>query len=162
MNQTTVLSAIQAIQAILAPAVGISAVGLLLLSLNNRYSTIINRIRLLNDERRKFVKLMAEGKELSYPDNARYMSVVNQTGRLLARSRHVRNAILSLQAAAGLFVLTSVAIAVNLFVDAEAFRMLPLILFIVGMLSVLAGIVFAGLEVQKSFRIVLIELKAEE
>jgi hypothetical protein len=162
MPDTPVVSAIQAIQAILAPAVGISAVGLLLLGLNNRYSTIINRIRLLNDERRKFVRFIAEGKELSYHDNARYMSVAHQTDRLLIRSRYVRNAILSLQVAVALFVLTSVAIALDLFVDAVSIRLLPLALFIVGMLSVLVGIAFAALEVQKSFSIVLIELKAEE
>ena len=48
MPEPTV-TAIQAIQAILAPALGISAVGLLLLGLTNRYSNIVNRIRLLND-----------------------------------------------------------------------------------------------------------------
>jgi hypothetical protein len=42
-------TAIEAIQAILAPALGISAVGLLLLGLYNRYSNIINRIRSLNE-----------------------------------------------------------------------------------------------------------------
>jgi len=162
MHDTTVISAIQAIQAILAPALGISAVGLLLLSLNNRYSSIINRIRLLNDERRKFVRLIAEGSDLSYHDNARYLSVVKQTERLLARSRYVRNAILSLQVAIGLFVLTSAGIALNIFVDASSIQLLPLILFITGMISVLVGIIFAALEVQKSFSIVLIELKAEE
>jgi len=162
MAQTITVSAIEAIQAILAPALGISAVGLLLLSLNNRYSTIINRIRLLNDERRKFVRQIADGKQLAYPDNARYMSVVNQSERLLERSRFVRNAILSLQTAIGLFVLTSVAIALNLFVDVILVSVVSLGLFIVGMLAVLAGVVFAAIEVRKSFKIVLIELKAED
>lgn len=162
MGQTITISAIEAIQAILAPALGISAVGLLLLSLNNRYSSIINRIRLLNDERRKFVRQIADGKQLAYPDNARYMSVVSQSERLLERSRFVRNAILSLQTAIGLFVLTSVAIALSLFVDVTLVNVLSLGLFIVGMLAVLAGVVFAAIEVRKSFRIVLIELKAED
>ena len=57
--QEAPVTAIQAIQAILAPALGISAVGLLLLALMNRYSTIVNRIRLLNDEKRRFARHLA-------------------------------------------------------------------------------------------------------
>ena len=37
-----------------------------------------------------------------------------------------------------------------------------LVVFIAGMLCVLVGIVFAGLEVHRSFKIVLIEVNAEE
>ena len=45
--------AVQAIQAILAPAIMVSACGLLLLGLLNRYTVIMARIRALNDERRR-------------------------------------------------------------------------------------------------------------
>ena len=161
MNDLSV-TAIQAIQAMLAPAVGISAVGLLLLGLNTRYSTIINRIRLLNDEKRKYLRLIADNVELSYTDNSRYMSVVNQGKELLIRSRLVRNAILSHQTAVGLFVLASAAIGVNLFTTSEMMRAVPLMLFVVGMFSVFVGVVFAAREVYRSYKIVLIEVKAEE
>jgi hypothetical protein len=161
MNDVSV-TAIQAIQAMLAPAVGISAVGLLLLGLNSRYSTIINRIRLLNDEKRKYLKLIGDNFELSYTDNSRYMSVTNQGKELLIRSRLVRNAILSLQSSVGLFVLASAAIGVNLFTTSEAMRTVPLMLFVVGMLSVFMGVVFAAREVYRSYNIVLIEVTAEE
>ena len=50
------LTLIQLIQFMLAPAVMISACGLLLLGINNKYSLVVNRIRLLNEERRKFKK----------------------------------------------------------------------------------------------------------
>jgi len=43
---------LKAIQLMLAPAVMISACGLLLLGINNKHSSITNRIRLLNEERR--------------------------------------------------------------------------------------------------------------
>ena len=161
MQETTV-TAIQAIQAILAPAVGISAVGLLLLGLSNRYSTIINRIRLLNDEKRKFLRQLGEKGELSYTDNVRHMSISKQTQQLLARSRLARNAILSMQSAVALFVLSSVTIALNLFISADSFRIVPLLVFVVGMLCVLIGILFAATEVHRSFKIVLIEVIAEE
>jgi len=161
MQETTV-TAIQAIQAILAPALGISAVGLLLLGLSNRYSSIINRIRLLNIEKRTFSKLLGEKGDLAYPDNVRFMSILKQTEELLVRSRLARNAILSMQVAVGLFVLTSATIALNLFTSAEIIRAIPLFIFILGMVSVLVGIIFSAIEVYRSYNIVLLEVKGDE
>lgn len=160
--QDAPVTAIQAIQAILAPALGISAVGLLLLALMNRYSTIINRIRLLNEEKRRFTRQLTEKGELAYTDNARYMSIRKQTEELLLRSALVRNAVLSMQMAVGMFVLSSIAIGLNLFVSSETFKVIPLIVFLIGMICIMVGVVFAGLEVHRSYKIVLIEVKAEE
>ena len=160
--QEAPVTAIQAIQAILAPALGISAVGLLLLALMNRYSTIVNRIRLLNDEKRRFARHLAEKGDLSFTDNNRCMSIRKQTEELLVRSGLVRNAVLSMQTAVAMFVLSSIAIGLNLFVSSDAFRILPLIVFIIGMTGILVGVVFAGIEVHRSFKIVLLEVKAEE
>lgn len=161
MEQGTV-TALQAIQAILAPALGISAVGLLLLALNNRYSTIVNRIRLLNDEKRRFHKLITNNVELNYTESARYQSIRNQTEGLLMRSRLIRNAILSFQISIALFVMTSVAIGMNFFVSTEAFHSATLVVFVAGMVGVLVGIIFAAVEIIRSFEIVLIEVNAEE
>jgi hypothetical protein len=156
------VSALEAIQAMLAPAVGISAVGLLLLSLSSRYSTIINRIRLLNDEKRRYVRLLEERTELSYAESVRHMSVVNQSRELLVRSRYVRNAILAMQAAIGFFVVTSIAIGLNLFITSSLLARVPLLIFVLGMIAVLVGIVHAAVEVRRSYRIVLLEVKAED
>jgi len=156
------VTAIEAIQAMLAPAVGISAVGLLLLALTNRYSTLINRIRLLNEEKRRLVKIIAEQGDLNYTDQTRYMSVVNQGKELLLRSTYLRNAILSMQSAIGMFVLTSALIGVNMFVTTEVLRDAPLITFIVGMIAVFVGILYSATDVIRSLRIVLLEVKADE
>jgi hypothetical protein len=156
------VSAIQAIQALLAPAVGISAVGLLLLALNNRYSIIINRIRLLSEEKRKYVRLMASGKDLEYTDKTRFMSINSQANELLMRSSLVRNAILSMQLAIAFFVLTSVGIGINLLVDSNVMKSIPLFIFIVGMVGVFVGVVFAAREVARSYKAVLLEVRAEE
>jgi len=142
----TVLTAFQAIQAVLAPALGISVVGLLLLALNARYSAIVNRIRMMNDEKRRFHKLIAENVELSYTETARYNSVRSQTRGLLGRSRLVRNAILALQTAIALFVVTSVMIGLNFFLPTEIPHAATLVSFIAGMLCVLVGIVSAAKE----------------
>ena len=160
--QGTPVSAIQAIEALLVPAVGISAVGLLLLGLSNRYSSIVNRIRLLNDEKRKFKHQIAEKGQLSYTDNVRFMSIHKQEEELLVRSRFVRNGILSMQLAIALFVLTSAAIGLNLFTSEEAFKVAPLVVFVGGMLCVFVGILYAAIEIHRSFKIILLEVKAEE
>ena len=154
-------SAIEAIQTILAPALGISAVGLLLLALYARYSNIINRIRLISEERRRYLKQLADGKELGYTDNIRHLSINRQVEELLVRSKLVRNGILSLQLAVGLFVLTSVAIAFNIVVESSFIKGLPLVLFIGGMLALFGGVLWAALEVLRSYKIVLLEAKAD-
>lgn len=156
------VTAIQAIQALLAPAVGISAVGLLLLALNNRYSVIINRIRLLNEERRRYLKILGTGKDLEYADNVRFMSIISQSKELLARSRAVRNAILCMQGAIALFVLTSVGIGVNLLVTSALMQLLPLGIFVLGMLFVFVAVVYAATEVHRSFKSVLLEVKTDD
>ena len=156
------ITAIQAIQAILAPAVGISAVGLLLLGMSNRYSAIINRIRLLNDEKRKLTKQLGEEHDLNYTDNARFMNIRKQTEELLVRSRIVRNAILAMQSSIALFVLTSVSIGLSLVSGVVFAGVLPLVLFLTGMVGVFVGIIFAGIDVYRSFNIVLLEAMAEE
>jgi hypothetical protein len=156
------VTAIEAIQAMLAPAVGISAVGLLLLALTNRYSTLVNRIRLLNEEKRRLMKLIADQGDLNYTDQTRYMSVVNQGKELLLRSTYLRNAILFMQSAIGLFVLTSVLIGLNMFVTTEALRDAMLITFIIGMIAVFVGILYSAKDVTRSLRSVLLEVKADD
>ena len=160
--EDTLITGVEAIQAILAPALGISATALLLLSLQNRYSLIINRIRLLNEERRRYSLKLVEKSELGYNENIRYISVMNQIQKMLARCRDVRNSILFIQGSILLFVLTSVFIAVNLFVSSKFLRHLPLLLFAAGMLLVLAGVLFSARDVLNSYRITEIEVKADE
>jgi len=160
--EDTLITGVEAIQAILAPALGISATGLLLLSLQNRYSLIINRIRLLNEERRRYSLKLVEKSELGYNENIRYISVMNQIQKMLERCRDVRNSILFIQGSILLFVLTSVFIAVNLFVSSKFLRSLPLLLFAAGMLLVLAGVIFSAKDVLNSYRITEIEVKADE
>lgn len=122
---------------------------------------MVTRIRLLNDEKRDFNKILGEKGILSYTDNSRYMSIVKQTEELLLRTRIIRNAILSLQTAVALFVLSSTAIAMNLFINAELLKELPLMIFVGGMFMVLAGILFSAQEIYRSYKIILIEVHAE-
>jgi len=158
----TEITALSVIQAMLAPGLGISAVGLLLLGMSNRYGSIIVRIRALNNEKRGFLKLLAEGKTLEYADSIRYQSVVRQTESLLERTRFVRNGILSMQTGIALFVLTSLCIGLSVFVESRALQSVSLLAFLAGMTGVLVGIVFAGLDVSRSFRVVELEVHADD
>ncbi len=160
--QDHLITGIQAIEAILAPALGISATALLLLSLQNRYSLIINRIRLLNEERRRYSHKLVEKSSLDYDENVRHISVLNQIQKMLERCRDVRNAILCIQGSILLFVITSVLIAINLFVSSAWFKYLPVLIFAAGMLMVLIGILFSARDVLNSYRITEIEVKADE
>ena len=160
--QDHLITGIQAIEAILAPALGISATALLLLSLQNRYSSIINRIRLLNEERRRYSHKLVEKSSLDYDENVRHISVLNQIQKMLERCRDVRNAILCIQGSILLFVFTSVLIAFNLFVSWSWLPYLPMLVFVSGMVMVLAGVLFSARDVLNSYRITEIEVKADE
>ncbi len=154
---TTIITAIQAIQAILAPAVGISANGLLLLGMLNRYTMIITRIRDLNAEKRHLYNLLDTSGTLDEADAIRLDSVKTQVKQLVHRSWLMRNAILMTQIAVICFVLTSAFIGLNFFVSTPFLMGIPLVIFVIGMFFVLAGIAFAAIEIYKSFTVIEIE-----
>jgi hypothetical protein len=161
MQQTTI-NAIQAIQAMLTPAVGISAVALIMLGLGNRFSSLFNRIRLHNDEWRKLTQQLVGKGELSYSENTRFMSIIKQNKELLARCRMIRNSILLMQVAIGFFILASIAIGFNLIFGEDIFKVVPFIIFVLGMFCLLAGIAYAAIDVYRSYKVIEIEVKAEE
>lgn len=157
MNSSVVMT----IQSILAPALGISAMGLLLLGLTNRYSSMVNRIRLLTAEKRKYLNTIIEKGELEYTENIRLASIMKQIGDLLYRSKLSRNAILCLQTSIILFVLTSVTIGINAFFQNNPVEMIALMLFLTGMIFVLVGILYSAWEIHNSFKIAELEVKVE-
>src|SRR3989339_1682674 len=88
------LNAVQIIQLMLAPAIMISACGLLLLGVNNKYSIIVNRIRLLNEEKRNLLLKVGEHPP-STEINVRFESITKQLSHLANRIKVVRNTVLS-------------------------------------------------------------------
>ena len=116
LDQT--IDASKLIQLMLSPAVMISACGLLLLGANNKYSSVVNRIRLINDEKRRLVMKTSE-REFTPEENLRLESTARQLKHLRVRAKLVRNSVLSYTTAAALFVLSS------LLIGAALFRVLP-------------------------------------
>jgi Flp pilus assembly protein TadB len=154
-------SIVQIIQLMLAPGLMISACGLLLLGMNNKYSLVVNRIRLLNEERRRALHKLGD-QEFSFQENVRFESINRQLEKLAYRTKLVRNAVLSYTIAVALFVLTSLLIGVGYLLDVTKLNSFITILFLLGMVSVLIGVLFAAYETYKGYEIVKFEVESEE
>ena len=142
------------IQTMLSPGIMISACGLLLLGMNNKYSLVVNRIRLLNEERRKIQLINSEkGKVKKY-----HKSIGLQIEKLAFRVILVRNAVFSYSLAVALFIVSSLLIGLNQYNERSGYGWAVLIIFLIGMIFVLAGVVFAAIETWKGYKIVQIEI----
>jgi hypothetical protein len=157
-----ITSIVEIIQLMLAPGIMISACGLLLLGMNNKYSLVVNRIRLLNEERRKAIHKTTEDKNFNYQETQRLESISMQISSLVFRVKLVRNAVLCYTTAVALFVLTSLSIGFGYLVDITKMNSLITILFLLGMISVLCGVIFAAYETYKGYEIVNFEVKIDE
>lgn len=153
-------SIIQVIQLMLAPGLMISACGLLLLGMNNKYSLVVNRIRLLNEERRRVLG-KAGDRDFTNEENIRLESISLQIEKLTLRVKLVRNAVLSYTIAVALFVVTSLLIGIQYFAVLN-FNVLITIIFLLGMLSVLAGVLYAAYETKEGYNIIQLEVKIDE
>ncbi|MDP1994209.1 MAG: DUF2721 domain-containing protein [Ignavibacteria bacterium] len=155
------IAVVEVIQAMLAPGLMISACGLLLLSMNNKYSLVVNRIRLLGEERRKFSIKAAEN-EFLYQEEVRLKSISIQLDKLKYRVKLVRNAVFSYSLAVALFVITSMQIGASFILKSSNFETLVIVSFSIGMFLVLIGICFAAIETIKGYEIISYETKADE
>lgn len=154
-------SIVEIIQLMLAPGIMISACGLLLLGMNNKYSLVVNRIRLLNEERRKTIHKTDE-KNFNYHENLRLESISLQITKLVYRVKLVRNAVMFYTIGVALFVLTSLLIGIGFLLDLTKLSSLITIFFLFGMLSVLCGVIFAAIETYKGYEIVNFEVTIDE
>ena len=145
---------VQLIQGMLAPGLMISACGLLLLGMNNKYSLVVNRIRLLNEEKRK----VFHQEKIDENDSNRLSNIELQISHLIERISLVRNAVFSYSLAVALFIVSSVLIGLTINMSTPTFDWLIVAFFYAGMLAVFVGVVFAAIEVWKGYRIVKIEI----
>ena len=155
------LSVIQAIQLILAPGVMISACGLLLLGINNKFTSVLNRIRALTEEKRKMMFNAAE-REFIPAEIQRIESITRQLTGLLNRAKLIRNSIFCYLCAVGLFVVTSLFIGADYFVPMLQLRYLILGAFLSGMVIVFVGVIFGVRDTMKGYNIVKFEVQVDE
>ena len=145
---------VQLIQGMLAPGLMISACGLLLLGMNNKYSLVVNRIRLLTEEKRKIFHQA----NIDETDSNRLSNIELQISHLIGRISLVRNAVFSYSLGVALFIVSSVLIGVTINTPTVTFDWLIVSFFYAGMFAVFVGIIFAAIEVWKGYRIVKIEI----
>ncbi len=154
------LTAVQLIQLILAPAVMINACGLLLLGINNKYSLVVNRIRLLNEEKRRLFMKVGE-RPITTDENVRLESIAIQINALVFRVKLVRNTVLCYTTGVAMFVLTSLLLGASYFISMDL-NIIIVSSFLIGMSLVLVGVIFAGFETYKGYEIIAYEVKVHE
>ncbi|MDD5361430.1 MAG: DUF2721 domain-containing protein [Ignavibacteria bacterium] len=155
-------SFLKAIQLMLAPAVMISACGLLLLGISNKYSSINNRIRLLTEERRRIHNKIKDGAELDYMETTRHQSIARQLNDILFRAKLVRNTVSFYVTGLFLFIITSLVIGLDMMLVTKITDYIAVSIFILGMMSVGIGLIFSLKETLKGYKIIEVEVKAEE
>jgi len=145
------------IQAMLAPGIMISACGLLLLGMNNKYSLVVSRIRALADEKRKLITPPKHGNLNNVEENR--LNNINLEIELFAfRVVLVKKAVTSYYIAVAFFIFASLLIGLNFVSDLKATYIIALISFLSGMISVVVGVYYAALEIRKGLEIVKIEI----
>lgn len=145
------------IQAMLAPGIMISACGLLLLGMNNKYSLVVSRIRALADEKRKLITPPKHGNLNAVEENR--LNNINLEIELFAfRVVLVKKAVTSYYIAVAFFILSSLLIGLNFVIEMKITYIIALISFLSGMISVVVGVYYAALEIRKGLEIVKIEI----
>ncbi|MBI5217676.1 MAG: DUF2721 domain-containing protein [Bacteroidia bacterium] len=152
------LSTVNIIQAMLAPGIMISACGLLLLGVNSKYSLVISRIRLLDEEKRKLTAL-SKKQAITPDEEARLKSITHQIPKLVHRFDLIRNIVISYAVAVSFFIVASFAIGIHLICDARFSTYIAIALFLAGMVSVLVGIFHAAMEAIRGHEILIIEIE---
>jgi hypothetical protein len=152
-------SVIQIIQLILAPAVMINACGLLLLATSSKYSNVLNRIRLLNEEKRKLFK---KAGDKNFEETLRLESLSRQIGHLMHRAELVRNSVMCYTGAIGLFIVTSLLIGFSFLIHGFQSDSAITVAFLLGMVVVFVGVVYSFLDARKGFEIVQFDVMVDE
>lgn len=153
------LTIVNVIQAMLAPGLMISACGLLLLGMNNKYSLVVNRIRQLDDEKRKLTTYPK--KDNLHPDEQQRLENVKlQIDHFAHRVMLVKNAVISYSVAVAFFIIASLLIGLQFKFNSEWISQIAICAFLAGMVSVFIGVLFAAQEIRKGHQIVKIEISS--
>ncbi|MEA1987115.1 MAG: DUF2721 domain-containing protein [Candidatus Marinimicrobia bacterium] len=149
MNETI----IEIIKGMLSPGIMISASGLLLIGMSNKYALVINRIRTLNEELRYLQK--EDSNNLT-----RQQSILMQIPLLVNRMKYIREVIWLYTLGIALLISSIFAHGIYyLFGKLDIFTIISLILFFLALLLILIGAIIAVIEVRLGAKILIIETK---
>jgi hypothetical protein len=152
------MTVVEIIQSMLAPGIMISACALLLLGMNNKYSLVVNRIRTLDEEKRK-LKIVANDGNITVNQEHRLKSIATQTEKLAYRIILIRNAVLFYSIGVAFFIISSLTIGLSFVLERVNISVIVIIMFLMGMTAVLSGIYFAYREAFKGYEIIKIEIE---
>ncbi len=138
----------------LVPCIMIVASSILLFSTNSRYSLVVDRIRLLMEDRATKTRESSSGTEgVSSLDK-----IELQISHLIRRISMVRITIVSYSAALLFFSVSCVLIGIRSNLEVNGYFWVAISFFFAGLLGIINGVVFSVIEVFKGYRIVHIEI----
>ncbi len=141
---------VETLQPLLAPVVLISACGLLIMALNARTMTVKARIRQLHLERLTITEKVGEAGSASSTQRLRYEGVGNQSDNLLRRLQLMRAALMCMVGSVVLMLISSLLIGLH---GVLRITSIPAVtVFVLGLLSMLAGAAVFLLELRLSLR----------
>ena len=143
---------VQEIQYVLAPAIMISSASLLLLGFQNKFSSLTNRFRILNQEKRSLEAKPSR----SESEEKRFANLKEQVDGLMQRATHVKNAIILTYGAIVSFIATSVLLFLNIYTPLHSIA-LTIACFLIGLLLIFASSALMMIEVALAFKIVSLE-----
>ncbi len=153
LSQMTMPDVALSIQTLLSPVIMISACGLLLLGMLNRYGRINDRLRELGRERMSLFS--QKGEKVA---DTHLEGIDNQIPDLLMRNSLLKNAVLCLFLSVIAFVLVIFSIALGMFMASHVGVVMAFCTFLMGEVFVFIGMIFMAREIQVSNNAVSYEI----
>ncbi len=155
LNISSLDAALRVLSAMITPALLISASGTFILSTSTRLGRVVDRVRALSD---RIEDLIHGGDLINHPGDVemrdeRQAMYVAQMSQLSTRSHLLQRSLTFFYFAAGMFVLTSVAIGAMAFVGNRLrIHWVPVVLGIIGALAMLIGSILLVREARLAVR----------
>jgi len=146
-------NALAVLTAMITPAVLISACGALIFSTSSRLGRVIDRVRILSD---RFQEVAAHPEKDEMADERRVL-IFTQLDRQTSRARLIQRAMVAFYTALGVFVATSVAIAV-ISALARNFTWIAVVLGLIGGLFMLYGSMLLIIESRMALSAIMTEM----
>jgi hypothetical protein len=131
----TLSAALAVLTAMITPALLISASGTYILSTSNRLGRVVDRVRVISD---KMEDLMHSKHTIEMVEERKAV-LMDQMRLLSYRATLLQRTLTIFYTAAGLFVLTSVAIGIDALLDRRGLHWMPVALGLSGALGLLYG-----------------------
>jgi len=146
-------NALSVLTAMITPAVLISACGALIFSTSSRLGRVIDRVRVLSD---RFQELAAHPEKDEMSEERR-MLIFTQLDRQTSRARLIQRAMVAFYSALGVFVATSVAIAL-ISALARNYTWIAVVLGLIGGLFMLYGSMLLIVESRMALSAIMTEM----